>query len=157
MASDLNYVPPQPRRKSETYWSGLSLSVTTATPLNLVTALKAITPTSGTSLTNNPFFNLTTDKLAVYNENLSATIKISFVGAFTGGATNRGLINTYTLTQSDVLVANRPVTNPNDYFTFIEIIAVDQNGFAATDGVTTTLQAVGGNYVISSVKLVIEQ
>ena len=67
------------RKKSEVLYTGISQVITT-TATNLITMLKALTPSSGTLL---PFFNTTTDKLTVYNENktLNFTITIQANGA----------------------------------------------------------------------------
>ena len=91
------------RKKSEVVYTGISQVIPT-TSTNLITMLKALTPSSGTLL---PFFNTTTDKLTVFNENKTLNFKLSMIGSYPGGTTNRSMQLTFSGAVPDTLVASR--------------------------------------------------
>lgn len=141
------------RKKSEVVYSGVSLVIPT-TSTNLITILKALTPTSGTLL---PFFNTTTDKLAVYNENKTLDFKLSLIGSWPGGTTNRSIQLTFSGAVPDTLVASRNVATVTDNVLLATFFSVDQGGFLATNGSTMTIQSNGAAFTATTIKIIAEQ
>lgn len=141
------------RKKSEVVYSGISLAIPT-TATNLITILKALTPTSGTLL---PFFNTTTDKLTVYNENKTLDFKLSLIGSWPGGTTNRSIQLTFSGTVPDTLVASRNVATATDNVLLATFFSVDQGGFLATNGSTMTIQSNGAVFTATTIKIIAEQ
>lgn len=141
------------RKKSEVVYTGLSLVIPT-TPTNLVTLLKALTPTSGTLA---PFFDTTTDKLKVYNENKTLNFKLSLIGSYPGGTTNRSIQLTFSGSVPDTLVASRNVATVTDNVLLATFFSVDQGGFLATNGSTLTIQANGAAFTATTIKIIAEQ
>ncbi|MDD8969847.1 hypothetical protein LAY48_01640 [Escherichia coli] len=141
------------RKKSEVVYTGLSLVIPT-TPTNLVTLLKALTPTSGTLA---PFFDTTTDKLKVYNENKTLNFKLSLIGSYPGGTTNRSMQLTFSGSVPDTLVASRNVATVTDNVLLATFFSVDQGGFLATNGSTLTIQANGAAFTATTIKIIAEQ
>lgn len=141
------------RKKSEVVYSGVSLVIPT-TSTNLITILKALTPTSGTLL---PFFNTTTDKLAVYNENKTLDFKLSLIGSWHGGTTNRSIQLTFSGAVPDTLVASRNVATVTDNVLLATFFSVDQGGFLATNGSTMTIQSNGAAFTATTIKIIAEQ
>lgn len=141
------------RKKSEVVYSGLSLVIPT-TSTNLITLLKTLTPTSGTLL---PFFNTTTDKLSVYNENKTLDFKLSLIGSWPGGTANRSIQLTFSGAVPDTLVASRNVATVTDNVLLATFFSVDQGGFLATNGSTITIQSNGAAFTATTIKIIAEQ
>ncbi|MEL7885071.1 tail needle knob protein [Serratia marcescens] len=141
------------RKKSEVVYSGVSLVIPT-TGANLVTLLKALTPTSGTLA---PFFNTTTDKLVVYNENKTVNFKLSLIGSWPGGTTNRSIQLTFSGAVPDTLVNSRNVATTTDNVLLATFFSVDVGGFLATNGSTMTIQSNGAAFTATSIKIIAEQ
>lgn len=141
------------RKKSEVVYSGVSLAIPT-TGANLITLLKALTPTSGTLL---PFFNTTTDKLTVYSENKTLDFKLSLIGSWPGGTANRSIQLTFSGSVPDTLVASRNVATVTDNVLLATFFSVDQGGFLATNGSTITIQSNGAAFTATTIKIIAEQ
>lgn len=116
--------------------------------------LKALTPSSGT-LT--PFFNTTTDKLTVYNENKTLNFKLSMIGSYPGGTTNRSMQLTFSGAVPDTLVASRNAATTTDNILLATFFSVDQGGFLATNGSTITIQSNGAAFTATTIKIIAEQ
>ncbi len=141
------------RKKSEVVYSGISLVIPT-TGANLVTLLKALTPSSGTLA---PFFNTTTDKLVVYNENKTVNFKLSLIGSWPGGTTNRSIQLTFSGAVPDTLVNSRNVATTTDNVLLATFFSVDVGGFLATNGSTMTIQSNGAAFTATTIKIIAEQ
>lgn len=141
------------RKKSEVLYTGISQVIPT-TATNLITMLKALTPSSGTLL---PFFNTTTDKLTVYNENKTLNFKLSMIGSYPGGTTNRSMQLTFSGAVPDTLVASRNAATATDNIILATFFSVDQGGFLATNGSTITIQANGAAFTATTIKIIAEQ
>ena len=141
------------RKKSEVVYTGISQVIPT-TSTNLITMLKALTPSSGTLL---PFFNTTTDKLTVFNENKTLNFKLSMIGSYPGGTTNRSMQLTFSGAVPDTLVASRNAATATDNILLATFFSVDQGGFLATNGSTITIQANGAAFTATTIKIIAEQ
>ena len=141
------------RKKSEVLYTGISQVIPT-TATNLITMLKALTPSSGTLL---PFFNTTTDKLTVYNENKTLNFKLSMIGSYPGGTTNRSMQLTFSGAVPDTLVASRNAATATDNILLATFFSVDHGGFLATNGSTITIQANGAEFTATTIKIIAEQ
>lgn len=141
------------RKKSEVVYTGISQVIPT-TATNLITMLKALTPSSGTLL---PFFNTTTDKLTVYNENKTLNFKLSMIGSYPGGTTNRSMQLTFSGAVPDTLVASRNAATTTDNILLATFFSVDQGGFLATNGSTITIQSNGAAFTATTIKIIAEQ
>ncbi|MBA7791312.1 hypothetical protein HV144_16960 [Citrobacter freundii] len=141
------------RKKSEVLYTGISQVIPT-TATNLITMIKALTPSSGTLL---PFFNTTTDKLTVYNENKTLNFKLSMIGSYPGGTTNRSMQLTFSGAVPDTLVASRNAATATDNILLATFFSVDQGGFLATNGSTITIQANGAAFTATTIKIIAEQ
>ncbi|GAS72863.1 hypothetical protein NGUA41_00868 [Salmonella enterica] len=148
---DLEYATT--RKKSEVIYTGISQVIPT-TATNLITMLKALTPTSGTLA---PFFNTTSDKMVVYNENKTLNFKLSIVGTFPGGTTNRSMQLTFSGAVPDTLVDSRNAATTTSNILLSTFFSVDKNGFLATNGSTLTIQANGAAFTATTIKIIAEQ
>lgn len=141
------------RKKSEVVYTGISQVIPT-TPINLITMLKALTPTSGTLA---PFFNTTSDKMIVYNENKTLNFKLSIVGSYPGGTTNRSMQLTFSGAVPDTLVDSRNAATATSNILLSTFFSVDKNGFLATNGSTLTIQSNGAAFTATTIKIIAEQ
>ncbi|EFH8976985.1 hypothetical protein K7223_005038 [Escherichia coli] len=141
------------RKKSEVIYTGISQVIPT-TATNLITMLKALTPTSGTLA---PFFNTTSDKMIVYNENKTLNFKLSLVGTFPGGTTNRSMQLTFSGAVPDTLVDSRNAATTTSNILLSTFFSVDKNGFLATNGSTLTIKANGAAFTATTIKIIAEQ
>ncbi|MEG1349007.1 MAG: tail needle knob protein [Hafnia sp.] len=141
------------RKKSEVVYTGISQVIPT-TATNLITMLKALTPSSGALL---PFFNTTTDKLTVYNENKTLNFKLSMIGSYPGGTTNRSMQLNFSGAVPDTLVASRNAATATDNILLATFFSVDQGGFLATNGSTITIQSNGSAFTATTIKVIAEQ
>ncbi|MCO7511370.1 tail needle knob protein [Serratia fonticola] len=141
------------RKKSELTFTGLTLNIPT-TATNLVTLLKALTPSSGTFT---PFFDTTADKMVVFNENKTVNFKLSIIGTWTGGTTNRSMQLTFSGAVPDTLVVSRNAATTNDNVLMATFFSVDQGGFLATNGSTMTIQSNGSAFTATTIKMIAEQ
>jgi len=141
------------RHKSEVVYTGISLVIPTA-GANLVTLLKALTPTSGTLA---PFFDTAADKMVVRNENKTLNFKLSLIGSYPGGTTNRSMQLTFSGAVPDTLIASRNAATATDNVLLATFFSVDQGGFLATNGSTLTIQANGAAFTATTIKIIAEQ
>ncbi|WP_260516095.1 tail needle knob protein [Serratia fonticola] len=141
------------RKKSELTFTGLTLNIPT-TATNLVTLLKALTPTSGTFT---PFFDTTADKMVVFDENKTVNFKLSIIGTWTGGTTNRSMQLTFSAAVPDTLVVSRNAATTTDNVLMATFFSVDQGGFLATNGSTMTIQSNGSAFTATTIKMIAEQ
>lgn len=142
------------RKKTEVYYTGVSVTLTAGTQYNLVNLLKALTANSGTLA---PFFDTTTNKLKVINDNASCMFKLNLVGNWANASSDRSLQVDFVGTNGNRLVANRSSDTTADSLTLSTFLSVDKNGNLATNGSTVNLTAVGINFTITSALLITEQ
>lgn len=141
------------RKKSELVFTGLSLVIPT-TPTNLVALLKVLTPASGTFA---PFFDITNDKMVVFNENKTLNFKLVVVGSWASGSLNRSMSVTFSGAVPDTLTEPRYPGTTTDNCTFPTFFSVDKDGFLATNGSTITIVSNGSTFTATTIKLIAEQ
>ena len=141
------------RKKSELVFTGVSLVIPT-TPANLVTLLKALTPSSGSFA---PFFDTTNDKMVVFNENKSLNFKLVLIGSWTTSSLNRSMSLTFSGAVPDTLNEIRYPGVATDNCVFPTFFSVDQGGFLATNGSTITIVSNGSAFTATTIKLIAEQ
>lgn len=141
------------RKKSEVVYTGISQIIPT-TATNLVTMLKALTPTSGTLA---PFFDTVNNKMVVFNENKSLNFKLAIIGSYPGGTTNCSMQLTFSGSVPDTLVASRNAATATDNILLATFFSVDQGGFLATNGSTITIQSNGAAFTATTIKIIAEQ
>ncbi|QHR72923.1 hypothetical protein sortsyn_58 [Escherichia phage sortsyn] len=141
------------RQKSEVVYSGISLNIPT-TPSNLLTLLAALTPTSGSLA---PFFNTATGRLVALNKNKDLKLKISVVGAFAGGTTNRSMEITFGTVVPDTLVVSRNPATPTDNLLFNTFFSVEEGDDITSPGINMTIQSNGSAFTATQIKLIATQ
>lgn len=142
------------RKKREVFWSGINL-VIPQTEVNLINLLKAITPTSGTL---DGFFNTTSNKLNVYNDNASVYLKVNLVGSWTSASSNRGVSLNLLGTNGNTLFQGRYSGSPSpDTITFQVTLSVDKDGNIATNGTAPVVQSYGSDFTATRILLIAEQ
>lgn len=141
------------RKKMEVYYSGLTLDIPT-TATNLVDLVKGLTPTSGAL---NAFFNTTTNKLNVYNDNTSVFFKINIVGTWTTASQNRSMVLDFAGTQGNRLTANRVDNTTPDIIQFNTHFSVDANGNMVTNGTAPSIQSNGSVFTATAILITVEQ
>lgn len=152
--------PPSPilptRKKSEVNWTGLTgITIPADTPINLITFLKGLpAPGSGQFA---PFFNTTTNKLNVFNDDVSVPFKLNLVGRWAGGSSNRSMQLDFTGTLGNRLVESRDAAVTEDTITLDTFFSVDKNGNLATNGSPPILRSNGGSYSLFSCSIIAEQ
>lgn len=142
------------RQKSEVTWSGISLVIPTGSPINLINALKALTPTGGTLA---PFFNTTDNKLHVFNQNMTVNFKLNLIGSWAGSTENRSMILNFNGTTGNTLTYSRDTTVTSDNVSFRTFLSVDQGGNIATNGTELTIVSNGAAFTATQVLLIAEQ
>ena len=141
------------RKKMEVFYSGLSLAIPT-TATNFVNLVKTLTPTSGSL---NGFFNTTTNKLNVYNDNATLSFKVNIVGNWTLTTTNRSMVMTFVGTNGNTLVQPRADAIAPDTVQFQTHFSVDAGGFMANNGVVINIQSNGSVFTATQVFITMEQ
>lgn len=141
------------RKKMEVYYSGLTLAIPTTTT-NLVDLVKGLTPTSGAL---NAFFNTTTNKLNVYNDNTSVLFKINIVGTWTSTSQNRSMVLDFAGTQGNRLTANRVDNTAPDIIQFNTYFSVDADGNMVTNGTAPNIQSNGSVFTATAILITVEQ
>lgn len=149
--SDIEYAIT--RKKSEVVYTSQALVIPT-TPANLVTLLKALTPVSGTLA---PFFDTTSDKMVVYNENKTLNFKLIIAGSWASGSANRSMSITFTGAVPDTINDIRYPGVATDSVFFATFFSVDVDGFLATNGSTITIQSNGSDFTAETIKIIAEQ
>lgn len=142
------------RQKSEVTWSGISLVIPTGSPINLINALKALTPTGGTLA---PFFNTTDNKLHVFNQNMTVNFKLNLIGSWAGSTENRSMILNFVGTTGNTLTYSRDTTVTSDNVSFRTFLSIDQGGNIATNGTELTIVSNGAAFTATHVLLIAEQ
>ena len=141
------------RKKSEVVYSGVSVTIPTA-PTNLVSLLKTLTPSSGTLA---PFFDTVNNKMVVFNENKTLFFKLSIVGTWPSGTSNRSMQLTFSGSVPDTLVSSRNSATTTDNLLLATFFSVDKDGFLATNGSTLTIQSNGAAFTATTIKIIAEQ
>ena len=141
------------RKKMEVYYSGLTLAIPT-TATNLIDLIKGLTPTSGEL---NAFFNTTTNKLNVYNDNTSVFFKINIVGTWTTTSQNRSMVLDFAGTQGNRLTANRVDNTAPDIIQFNTHFSVDADGNMVTNGTAPNIQSNGSVFTATAILITVEQ
>ncbi len=141
------------RKKSEVVYSGVSVTIPTA-PTNLVSLLKTLTPSSGTLA---PFFDTVNNKMVVFNENKTLFFKLSIVGTWPSGTTNRSMQLTFSGSVPDTLVSSRNAATTTDNILLATFFSVDKDGFLATNGSTLAIQSNGAAFTATTIKIIAEQ
>lgn len=142
------------RQKSEVTWSGISLVIPTGSPINLINALKALTPSGGTLA---PFFNTTDNKLHVFNQNMTVNFKLNLIGSWAGSTENRSMILNFVGTTGNTLTYSRDTTVTSDNVSFRTFLSIDQGGNIATNGTELTIVSNGAAFTATQVLLIAEQ
>lgn len=148
--------PVPTRKKTEAYWSGLTgRTLASGADVRLVNFLKALpSPSVGTLA---PFFNVTSDKLNVFNDNVSLAFKINLTGSWDGGSTKRSMQLDFLGTNGNRLVASRDVAVTSDVITLATFFSVDKNGSLATNGSTPIIRSNDGTFTVTAILLIAEQ
>ncbi|OSL75406.1 putative packaged DNA stabilization protein [Escherichia coli TA054] len=141
------------RKKSEVVYSGVSVTIPTA-PTNLVSLLKTFTPSSGSLA---PFFDTVNNKMVVFNENKTLFFKLSIVGTWPSGTSNRSMQLTFSGSVPDTLVSSRNSATTTDNILLATFFSVDKDGFLATNGSTLTIQSNGAAFTATTIKIIAEQ
>ncbi|EGD0832860.1 tail needle knob protein [Escherichia coli] len=141
------------RKKSEVVYSGVSVTIPTA-PTNLVSLLKTLTPSSGSLA---PFFDTVNNKMVVFNENKTLFFKLSIVGTWPSGTSNRSMQLTFSGSVPDTLVSSRNSATTTDNLLLATFFSVDKDGFLATNGSTLTIQSNGAAFTATTIKIIAEQ
>ncbi|MGD7691829.1 tail needle knob protein [Escherichia coli] len=141
------------RKKSEVVYSGASVTIPTA-PTNLVSLLKTLTPSSGSLA---PFFDTVNNKMVVFNENKTLLFKLSIVGTWPSGTSNRSMQLTFSGSVPDTLVSSRNSATTTDNILLATFFSVDKDGFLATNGSTLTIQSNGAAFTATTIKIIAEQ
>ncbi|EQA7133975.1 tail needle knob protein [Escherichia coli] len=141
------------RKKSEVVYSGVSVTIPTA-PTNLVSLLKTLTPSSGTLA---PFFDTVNNKMVVFNENKTLFFKLSIVGTWPSGTTNRSMQLTFSGSVPDTLVSSRNAATTTDNILLATFFSVDKDAFLAANGSTLTIQSNGAAFTATIIKIIAEQ
>ncbi|MGY3943381.1 tail needle knob protein [Aeromonas tecta] len=155
-----NFIPgpvmPLPaRKKSEVFWAALTgASLVANTDIDLVAWLNAlVAPTSGTLA---PFFNTTSNKLNVYNDNASVAFKLNLRGTWTGG-NNRSMQLDFVGTNGNRLVQSRDSAVTVDDLTLATFFSIDKNGNIATNGTKPVIRSNGAPFTVTAVQIIAEQ
>ncbi|SUB82016.1 Uncharacterised protein [Pragia fontium] len=140
------------RRKSEVAFTGLSLVIPT-TATNLINLIKALPHTGSFT----PFFNTTTNKFAVFNNNSTVTFKINITGSWTGAAATRSMTVDFPGTIGNTLIASRDAAVTTDIVSLPTFFSVDAGGNLATNGSDITIKSNGATFTATSIILIAEQ
>lgn len=141
------------RKKMEVYYSGLSLTIPT-TATNFINLVKSFTPTVGSL---NAFFNTSTNKLNVYNDDASVMFKVNVTGTWTGASTNRSMIMSFTGTNGNTLTVNRVNDVVPDVIQFFTYFSIDAGGNIVTNGAPITVQSLGSTFTATAILITVEQ
>lgn len=140
------------RVKSECYFTGLNLVVGT-TPVNLINLIKSLPHTGSLS----PFFNTTTNKLNVFNEDATCDFKLNVVGSWGGSTVNRSMTVDFPQTNGNSLTKTRDAQVTSDILSFPTFFSVDKDGNIATNGTDITIVSNGSNFTITALLIIAEQ
>lgn len=151
--ADITALKAVTRKKMEVFYSGLSLAIPTSAT-NFVNLIKTLTPTSGSL---NGFFNTTSNKLNVYNDNATLNFKVNIVGNWTLTSTNRSMVMTFVGTNGNTLVQPRADAITPDTVQFQTHFSVDAGGFMASNGVVINIQSNGSVFTATQVFITMEQ
>ncbi|MBL5840863.1 hypothetical protein I4U30_21465 [Enterobacter asburiae] len=141
------------RVKSECYFTGLNLVIQTTTPVNLINLIKSLPHTGSLS----PFFNTTTNKLNVFNEDATCDFKLNVVGSWGGSTGNRSMTVDFPQTNGNSLTKTRDAQVTSDILSFPTFFSVDKGGNIATNGTDITIVSNGSNFTITSLLIIAEQ
>lgn len=146
------------RTKVEAVWTTPIVIPTTG--VNLISLLKAVTPSSG-SLTA-PLIDLANNKITPLNKNKTLMMKLSMTGSYgAGGASaDKAVLLTLGGGVSDGVSDFKGgglFTGNDAVITLLTMISVDKDGNATTLGVIPTIQSFVRTFTTTRVVLVIDQ
>lgn len=141
------------RQKSEVVYSGISLVIPTSAT-NFFTLLNSLTPTSGNP---SPFFLLSDGRLKALNKNLDLKLKFTIEGTFAGAVLNRSLAFTFGTAVPDTIYINRNTAPAADSMNLNTFFSVEESDDITSPGITCMVQAVGGAFTASRIKIIATQ
>ncbi|MEG2041805.1 MAG: tail needle knob protein, partial [Hafnia sp.] len=89
--------------------------------------------------------------------NKTLNFKLSMIGSYPGGTTNRSMQLNFSGAVPDTLVASRNAATATDNILLATFFSVDQGGFLATNGSTITIQSNGSAFTATTIKVIAEQ
>lgn len=140
------------RQKSEVTFTGLNLTIPT-TATNLINLVKNLSHTGSLA----PFFNVTTNKLNVFNVGATVTFKLNIIGTWGGSSINRSMTVSFPSTTGNTLVESRDAVVMQDILSLSTFFSVDKDGNLATSGSDITIQSNGGTFTATTILLIAEQ
>lgn len=141
------------RDKSEVFYNNISFTIT-STPTNLISLLKVLTPTSGVL---NNFFNTTSNKLNVYNEDSTLFFKLALTGTWQTGTQNLGMQLNFTSTNGNNLNTTRNPAATTDIITFSVFFSIDENGNLVSNGTDMMIHTFSSSFNVTSLLIIAEQ
>jgi hypothetical protein len=141
------------RDKTEVFYNNISFSIN-STPTNLISLLKVLTPTSGIL---DKFFNTSSNKLNVYNENSTLFFKLALTGAWQTGTQNLGMQLNFTSTNGNNLNTTRNPAATTDIITFSVFFSIDENGNLVSNGTDMMIHTFGSSFNVTSLLVIAEQ
>ena len=143
------------RKKSEVSYSGLNITLNAGTSYNLINRLKANTPASGALA---PFFNVTSDKMNVFDDDTSVLFKLNVTGSWSGSSTsNKSMQIDFEGPTANRQTKSRDEAVTSDVISIPTFFSIDKGGFLVSNGSAITIRSNGSNFNITAVTLIAEQ
>ena len=95
--------------------------------------------------------------MVVFNENKTLLFKLSIVGTWPSGTSNRSMQLTFSGSVPDTLVSSRNSATTTDNILLATFFSVDKDGFLATNGSMLTIQSNGAAFTATTIKIIAEQ
>lgn len=145
---------PSTRKKMEVLFDGISIVVDT-TDKNLISLLSGLSPTSGSL---NEFFNTTSNKLNVYDDNASLLMKFNVIGTWnsTSGSPNTMQI-AFGNSTGNVISSLKTSGTDADVLQFVSYLSIDKNGAIATGGSAPVIRVMDSDFTVTSIFITLEQ
>lgn len=145
---------PAVRRKMQVMYDGIDVLVDT-TDKNLISLISGLTPTTGSL---NEFFNTTTNKLNVYNDNASVLIKINVTGSWNATSSNPNTMQiAFDNSTGNVLSSLKTSGMDADVMQFVSYLSIDKNGPIATSGSSPVIRVLESDFTVTGIFITVEQ
>lgn len=142
------------RKKMEVTYGAMEVTLSTD-HTNLVDLAKQHIPSAGDL---NEFFNQSSNKLNVYNDNATLFFKLNVQGTWAGSvATTNSMQIEFGNSSYNVVTASKTSNLDADVLQFTTFLSIDKDGAIALGGSEINIRVLEGSFQMDSMLIIIEQ
>lgn len=146
---------PEVRRKIEVYWTGLSVPLTAGVEFDFVNFVKNLPAPQIGKL--DPFFNVVTDKLNVFNEDSDLYFKANFDVTWASSANRRAISLEFFGTRHNYIGQAREISGVDTTMSLHTMLSIDKNDYLAESGCPILCEVWNTDCTLNNLLIIVSQ